>query len=161
TMVADLPLAPGAEPAIAVGDDGLLYIALPRAAIGVGQATSALDGQLLRFTSEGAAAGRVGGSPILTSGIADPRVLVVGPAAYFVLGLDTFGGSLPVAVARRGYDDPRRGLMEATTAIDIQKQPRAFAGRIGADGWMRIWMAINAESTLHGLAVAPGRAAVE
>jgi glucose/arabinose dehydrogenase len=69
TLAAELPAARG-RPAISMGPDRRLYIALPS---GTGRSASPYDGLVLRLTRDGAAAGsdRVN-SPVLAAGTAQP-----------------------------------------------------------------------------------------
>lgn len=74
TIVPPIPVNSMALPEFAIGGDGLLYLAIPQT--DEGRRADAYDGMLLRFTSEGHAAGNdAGTSPVLSQGVARPGAL--------------------------------------------------------------------------------------
>ena len=76
TIVADLPAAPVGSPALSVGPDRRLYLAMP-AAPGAAPGQRPYDAQVLRFTRDGGAAGDArSGSPVLARGTARPASLL-------------------------------------------------------------------------------------
>jgi hypothetical protein len=76
TVVPEIALNSSIEPELSVGADRLLYLAIPR--VDDGAPRSPYGGMLLRFTTEGSAAGNASGtSPVLASGAARP-----GPMAW-------------------------------------------------------------------------------
>ena len=130
TIVADLPAAPGGNPAISIGPDRRIYLAMPGAA----EDRTAYGGHILRFTGEGRAAGNDrNGSPILARGFPQPtrlawdgvsRLLIAseesGPApGLAVLPVQLGSVQWPVAyisVAGTIADPPNAGLSDLAMA---------------------------------------------
>jgi glucose/arabinose dehydrogenase len=72
TLVAELPAATAGNPAIAIGPDQRIYLAMP----GAPEDRAGYGGQILRFTGDGKAAGNARlGSPIAARGRAQPARL--------------------------------------------------------------------------------------
>jgi len=93
TLVADLPAAPAGNPAIAIGPDRRIYLAMPGAA----DDRSGYGGQLLRFTADGKAAGHARtGSPIMAQGRAQPTRLAWDAAAARLLMASVESDRAPV-----------------------------------------------------------------
>ena len=84
TLAADLPSAAQGVPAISVGPDGRIYLAIPSADDRRG--SGPYDGVVLRLTREGAAAGyERAHSPILAAGSSRPASLTWIDGAYLLL----------------------------------------------------------------------------
>ena len=75
TVVPELPTAPGTEPALAVGSDGRLYVAMAEAPASTSRA-NLYDGRVLRFESDGRSAGRPGW-PVFARGNSSPAAIEV------------------------------------------------------------------------------------
>jgi hypothetical protein len=83
TIVADLPASPGGDPAISIGPDGRIYLAMP-GSTSAGRA--GYPGYVLRFTHEGRAAGNDrNGSPILAESSARPTRLAWDAASRLLI----------------------------------------------------------------------------
>ena len=117
TIVADLPAAAAGDPAISVGPDRHIYLAMPS---GPSADRQSYDGLVLRFTHDGAAAGHArSGSPILAKGSMRPaslawdagsRLLMAsgesgGGPALAVVPIDSGAGAWPAAMTRVGGVD--------------------------------------------------------
>jgi hypothetical protein len=82
TLIADLPAAPAGDPAISIGPDRRIYLAMPGAA----DDGSGYGGYLLRFTPDGRAAGDARtGSPILARGRSQPTRLAWDAASRLLI----------------------------------------------------------------------------
>jgi hypothetical protein len=99
TIVSELPASAGGRPAITIGPDRRLYIALPASGEG-GSGTGPYDGLVLRLTTDGRAAGRAQmASPILAAGNAEPAALTWVNGTRLLLG--AVGGSpVPLDIVR-------------------------------------------------------------
>jgi hypothetical protein len=75
TVVPQLPTAPGTEPALAVGSDGRLYVAMPEAPASRSR-PNVYDGRVLRFESDGRSAARPGW-PVFATGNSSPAAIEV------------------------------------------------------------------------------------
>jgi len=92
TIVADLPASPGGDPAMSVGPDGRIYLAMPGSAAG----RAGYSGYVLRFTEDGRAAGNDrNGSPIFAEGPVRPTRLAWDAAARLLMA-SAEPGPLPV-----------------------------------------------------------------
>jgi glucose/sorbosone dehydrogenase len=75
TVIPDLPTAPGTEPALAVGSDGRLYVAMAEARVSSSR-PDVYDGRVLRFESDGRSAARPGW-PVFATGNSSPAAIEV------------------------------------------------------------------------------------
>jgi hypothetical protein len=92
TIIADLPAAPVGNPAIAVGPERRIYLAMPGAA----DDPTAYAGHVLRFTPDGRADGNArNGSPILAQGLARPTRLAWDAASRLLIA-SAESGAMPV-----------------------------------------------------------------
>ena len=95
TVVADISAAADGNPALSIGPDGRLYLAMP----GPTDGRTGYAGHVLRFTRDGKAAGHErSGSPILARGHARPTRLAWDAASRLLLASAVSGPEPPLAV---------------------------------------------------------------
>jgi hypothetical protein len=120
TLVADLLAAPAGTPAIAIGPDRRIYLAMP------GRTDDRVEygGHVLRFTPDGKAAGNAQlGSPVLTRGRADPTRLAWDAASRLLMasaesGLAPGLAVVPVDAGSAGW--PAEPISVAATIAGAQ-----------------------------------------
>jgi len=109
TIVAELPVAPAGDPALSVGPDRHIYLAMPS---GPPADRHPYDGQVLRFTRDGAAAGHArSGSPILARGSMQPASLAWDAGSRLLLASGALSGGPVLAVVPI---DPGSGVWPTT-----------------------------------------------
>ena len=95
TVVADLPAAPGDNPAMSIGPDRRIYLAMP----GPADAAAGYAGYILRFTPEGKGAGNDrNASPILAEGRSRPTRLAWDSFSRLLIGSTDSGATPGLAV---------------------------------------------------------------
>jgi hypothetical protein len=97
TVVPQLPTAPGTEPALALGPDGRLYVAMAEAQTS-GSRANVYDGRVLRFESDGRSAARPGW-PVFATGNSSPAAIEVDAEhRAWLAELDLRAASPPLSV---------------------------------------------------------------
>ena len=99
TIVSELPASADGRPAITIGPDRRLYVALPASGES-GSDAGPYDGLVLRLTADGRAAGRAQmASPILAAGNAEPGALTWVNGTRLLLGA-VDGSPVPLGIVR-------------------------------------------------------------
>lgn len=127
TIVADLPAARAGDPAVSLGPDGHIYLAMPS---GPPADRQPYDGHVLRFTRDGAAAGHArSGSPILARGNMRPASLAWDASSRLLMASGESGGGPALAVVPV---DPGSGAWPATPIRVVGADADVL--RAGVDG---------------------------